>query len=185
MLRALLACLLSLAAGVRAPAVAAVIDDAPNCLTVGRTPDRAWIVVTTGLVERLPKRELEAVLAYELGRVVELEVSLDTVVYALTGKVFELWAAAFDDVDEDGMQLRLAEPEPGTLFRLGLDGWRSGADALVISCLNTRSHTVITALEQATGKPVITSTQATLWHALRLAGVRDAIAGYGRLLAEH
>ncbi len=80
---------------------------------------------------------------------------------------------------------RLAEPEPGTLFRLGLDGWRSGADALVISCLNTRSHTVIAALERALGKPVVTSTQATLWHALRLAGVKDAIPGYGRLLAEH
>ena len=32
------------------------------------------------------------------------------------------------------------------------------------------------------GKPVITSTQATLWHTLRLAGVNDRIAGCGRLL---
>jgi maleate isomerase len=55
----------------------------------------------------------------------------------------------------------------------------------VISCLNTRSHTVIAALEQALGRPVITSTQATLWHALRLAGVKDRVAGLGRLLAEH
>jgi Zn-dependent protease with chaperone function len=91
---------LVLAAGVRAPRVAAVIDDAPNCLTVGRTPATAWIVVTTGLVEALSHRELEAVLAYELGRVAELEVSLDTVVYALTARTFEIWAAAFDDVDE-------------------------------------------------------------------------------------
>lgn len=91
---------LALAAGVRAPPVAMVIDDAPNCLTVGRTPGRSWIVVTTGLVDVLAQRELEAVLAYELGRVVELEVSLDTVVYALTARTFELWAAAFDDVDD-------------------------------------------------------------------------------------
>ncbi len=91
---------LALAAGVRAPRVAMVVDDAPNCLTVGRSPARAWIVVTSGLVERLPKRELEAVLAYELGRVVELEVSFDTVVYALTARTFEVWAAAFDDADE-------------------------------------------------------------------------------------
>lgn len=89
---------LALAAGVRAPGVAAVVDDAPNCLTVGRTSDAAWLVVTTGLVETLPKRELEAVLAYELGRVAELEVSFDTVVYALTARTFEVWAAAFDDV---------------------------------------------------------------------------------------
>ncbi len=79
----------------------------------------------------------------------------------------------------------LAEPEPAALFQLGMKGWSAGADALIISCLNTRSHTVIAALEQAIGKPVITSTQATLWHALRLAGVKDAITGYGRLLQEH
>jgi len=89
---------LVLAAGVRAPRVAAIVDDAPNCLTVGRSANRGWIVVTTGLVETLTRRELEAVLAYELGRVVELEVSLDTVVYALTARTFEVWAAAFDDV---------------------------------------------------------------------------------------
>jgi len=91
---------LSLAGGVLPPRCAVVIDDAPNCLTVGRSPTSAWIVVTTGLLATLPKRELEAVLAYELGRVVELEVSLDTVVYACTARVFELWAGVFDDVDE-------------------------------------------------------------------------------------
>jgi maleate isomerase len=80
---------------------------------------------------------------------------------------------------------RLAEPEPATLFRLGLDGWDESAEALVMTCLNTRSHTVIAALEQAIGKPVITSTQATLWHVLRLAGIKDAITGFGRLLQEH
>lgn len=80
---------------------------------------------------------------------------------------------------------KLAEPEPAALFRLGTDGWNAAADALIISCLNTRSHTVIAALEQAIGKPVITSTQATLWHALRLAGIKDIVPGYGRLLQEH
>ena len=48
-----------------------------------------------------------------------------------------------------------------------------------MTCLNTRSHTVIDRLEQTLGKPVITSTQATLWHALRLAGIEDHIRGYG------
>jgi Zn-dependent protease with chaperone function len=91
---------LSLAAGVLPPSCAVVIDDAPNCLTVGRQPTTAWIVVTTGLLESLPRAELEAVLAYEIGRVAELDVSLDTVVYACTRRVFELWASVFDDVDE-------------------------------------------------------------------------------------
>jgi maleate isomerase len=80
---------------------------------------------------------------------------------------------------------RLAEPEPQTLLELGLRGCDARADALIVSCLNTRSHTVIAALEQALGKPVITSTQATLWHALRLAGIKDSIPGFGRLLEVH
>lgn len=77
---------------------------------------------------------------------------------------------------------RLADPEPSALYDLGIKGWDKRSDALVISCLNTRSHAVITALEETLGKPVITSTQATLWHSLRLAGVTDPIQGYGRLL---
>ena len=95
---------------------------------------------------------------------------------------FEVLGGAHLDISDGFL---LAEPEPATLFRLGLDGWHESADALIISCLNTRSHTVAAALEQTIGKPVITSTQATLWHALRLAGIREPIPGYGRLLQQH
>jgi len=76
----------------------------------------------------------------------------------------------------------LAAPEPDALFELGLRGFDPAAEALIMTCLNTRSHTVIDRLEQKLAKPVITSTQATLWHALRLAGINDRIEGYGRLL---
>ena len=40
------------------------------------------------------------------------------------------------------------------------------------------------ALEDAIGKPVVTSHSATLWRALALAGVAEPVHGYGRLLAE-
>jgi maleate isomerase len=79
----------------------------------------------------------------------------------------------------------LAEPEPDRLFDLAMRGFDRRADALIMTCLNTRSHTVIERLENRLGKPVITSTQATLWHALRLAGITDPIAGYGRLLERY
>jgi hypothetical protein len=95
---------LAIAAGVLPPSCAVVIDDAPNCLTVGRNPKTAWIVVTTGLLD-LPRTELEAVLAFEIGRVAELEVSFDTVVYACSARSFELWAAAFDEFDETSVLL--------------------------------------------------------------------------------
>jgi maleate isomerase len=95
---------------------------------------------------------------------------------------FEVVGGAFLGIS-DGF--RLAEPEPGVLMDLGRRGCDSGADALVVSCLNTRSHTVIARLEAELGKAVVTSTQATLWHALRLAGIEDRISGLGRLLEAH
>ncbi|MBS0241356.1 MAG: hypothetical protein JSS20_04210 [Proteobacteria bacterium] len=76
----------------------------------------------------------------------------------------------------------LASPSPSDLFALALKGWNPEADALVMTCLNTRSHYAVEAIEREIGKPVVTSTTATLWHALRLAGIPDAIQSHGRLL---
>lgn len=61
-------------------------------------------------------------------------------------------------------------------------GWSPDADALIITCLNTHSHVAVETIEQATGKPVITSTTAMLWHILRLAGRKNRLPGFGRLL---
>jgi maleate isomerase len=58
------------------------------------------------------------------------------------------------------------------------------ADGYFLSCTNIRAFEIIEELEAATGKPVIASNQASLWHALRLIGVPDAVPGLGRLLAE-
>lgn len=96
---------LSIAAGIPPPHAAVVVDPAPNCITIGRRPATAWVVVTTGLLAELPRAELEAVLAYQLGRITTLEVSLDTVVYASTARTFEIWAAVFDDFDEVSLLL--------------------------------------------------------------------------------
>ena len=95
---------------------------------------------------------------------------------------FKVYAGAYLSI-ADGF--RLAEPSVETLLDLARRGMDARADALVISCLNTRSHAVIATLEAELGKPVITSTQATLWHALRLAGIEDRISGYGRLMVAH
>jgi maleate isomerase len=80
---------------------------------------------------------------------------------------------------------RLAEPSPDRILDLALGAWDPSADGVIIACLNFRSHPIIDALEARIGKPVVTSTQAVLWHGLRLAGVAAPISGYGRLLREH
>ncbi len=59
---------------------------------------------------------------------------------------------------------------------------RPDADAVFLSCTGLRAAEVIVELEDRLGKPVITSNQAALWHALRLAGCDDTIPGAGVLL---
>jgi maleate isomerase len=59
------------------------------------------------------------------------------------------------------------------------------AQAYILSCTAIRTASIIDILERDLGKPVLTSNQAMLWHALRLGGVPDKIRGLGRLLATH
>ena len=76
---------------------------------------------------------------------------------------------------------------PEEIYRFALDAWeqsRGEADGLFISCMNFDALAAAQALEDAIGKPVVTSHSATLWRALALAGIRDPVHGYGRLLAE-
>jgi maleate isomerase len=56
------------------------------------------------------------------------------------------------------------------------------ADAIFISCTNFRTIGILAALERDLGKPVVSAIQASFWQCLRLAGVGDAVDGYGRLL---
>jgi maleate isomerase len=80
--------------------------------------------------------------------------------------------------------LRLAEPGADEILDLAMSAWDPASDGIICACLNFRSHLVIDEIEARTGKPVVTSTQAVLWHALRLAGVTARIEGYGQLLRE-
>lgn len=56
-----------------------------------------------------------------------------------------------------------------------------GSDALLITCTDFPTLPLIEKLEHDLGVPVVTSNQATLWAALRAAGVRDSVPGGGRL----
>src|SRR3989442_5844333 len=58
---------------------------------------------------------------------------------------------------------------------------RPEADALLCSCTAWRSVEAADALERRTGKPVVTSNQATIWTALGAIGVTQWIGGFGRL----
>ena len=60
-------------------------------------------------------------------------------------------------------------------------GGESDVDAVFVSCTNVPLAAQLEELEQAIGKPVISSNSASAWHCLRLAGIDDRVAGFGRL----
>lgn len=61
------------------PTVAMADSDVPNAFATGRTPKRAVVCATTGLMRRLDERELEGVLAHELSHVAHRDVTVMTV----------------------------------------------------------------------------------------------------------
>jgi maleate isomerase len=90
-------------------------------------------------------------------------------VVALTSFLFA------DDNDMAGIS-------PEVIYGAAIEADRSEADALFISCTAIRAVDVVERVEQALGKPVVTANQALFWQALRAAGHRDPVPGYGRLL---
>lgn len=71
---------------------------------------------------------------------------------------------------------------PESAYDLARDAAHADADAVVLACTNWRSMDVIERLERELGKPVVSTTQVSVWDALRLVGYRGEVSGYGRLL---
>ncbi len=74
--------------------------------------------------------------------------------------------------------------DPEVVLELGKRVDRPEAEAIFISCTNLRAAAIIDRLEKETGKPVVTSNQATFWACLRELGINEPIPGAGRLLRE-
>ena len=99
-----------------------------------------------------------------------------------------LRASGFEVADMAGLalvdNLVVGRLSADTAYDLALKVNRADADAIVLSCTNWQTMDAIERIERETGKPVITTTQATIWAALRAIGHTEPIQGYGRLLRE-
>lgn len=78
---------LCIAAGLPQPSLYVINDSAPNAFATGRNPNHAAICVTTGLLEKLDKYELEGVLAHELSHIKNYDILLSTIVSVFVGFV--------------------------------------------------------------------------------------------------
>jgi len=79
---------LTIAAGLPQPPRCYIIDDtAPNAFAAGRNPQHAVICVTTGLLDKLDRAELEGVIAHEMSHIKNYDVRLQTLVVVMVGIV--------------------------------------------------------------------------------------------------
>jgi heat shock protein HtpX len=78
---------LSLAANIPPPKVYLIDDSAPNAFATGRDPKHASVAVTSGLLEKLDREELQGVIGHELSHVRNFDIRFTLLVAVLVGSI--------------------------------------------------------------------------------------------------
>ena len=78
---------LCIAGGLPKPAVYVIDDPAPNAFATGRNPRHAAIAVTTGLLEKMNRVELEGVVAHELSHIRNYDILVSTLAVTMVGAI--------------------------------------------------------------------------------------------------
>lgn len=78
---------LCITAGLPLPKIYIINDSAPNAFATGRDKNHAVIALTTGLIAKLEKSELEGVIAHELSHIGNRDILLATLVTVLVGMI--------------------------------------------------------------------------------------------------
>jgi heat shock protein HtpX len=78
---------LTIAAGIPMPKVYVIDDTAPNAFATGRDPKHASIAITTGLLQKLDREELQGVVAHELAHVRNFDIRFSLLVAVLVGSI--------------------------------------------------------------------------------------------------
>jgi heat shock protein HtpX len=102
---------MAIAANVPMPAVYIIDDSAPNAFATGRDPQHASVAVTSGLLDKLDREELQGVLGHELSHVRNFDIRFTLVVAVMVGAIailadfflrFTFWGGARRSNDREG-----------------------------------------------------------------------------------
>lgn len=101
---------LSITEGLPMPKIYIIDDPAPNAFATGRKPETAVVAATTGLLNIMNDKELEGVMAHELGHVKNLDIRVSMIAFALVAVVglladVMLRMTFFRDRDSENNQL--------------------------------------------------------------------------------
>jgi heat shock protein HtpX len=78
---------LAIAAGIPAPQCYVIDDTAPNAFATGRNPKNSVICVTTGLLQKMNRAELEGVIGHEMSHIKNYDILLQTLTVVMIGVV--------------------------------------------------------------------------------------------------
>ncbi len=168
---------LAITAGLPMPKVYLMNDPALNAFATGRNPEHAVVALTTGIVERLEKRELEGVIAHELSHIGNRDILLGTVVVVLVGFISILadmfrHSMFFGGGDNDnkngvsviiGLVLSLLAPFSAMLIQLAISRKREFLADSSGALLTRYPEGLASALEKisADPRPLKTASRAT------------------------
>ena len=102
---------MAIAANVPMPAVYVIDDSAPNAFATGRDPKHASVAITTGLLEKLDREELQGVIGHELSHVRNFDIRFALIVGVMVGAIailadfflrFTFWGGGRRGRDRDG-----------------------------------------------------------------------------------
>lgn len=78
---------LSITSGMPMPKVYVIDDPAPNAFATGRNPENAIVAATTGIMEVMNDRELNAVMAHEMGHVKNYDIRVSMIAFGLASAI--------------------------------------------------------------------------------------------------
>jgi len=101
---------MSLAGGLPMPRIWIIDDSAPNAFATGRDPKHASVAVTTGLLEKLDREELQGVIGHEVSHIGNYDIRFTLLVGVLVGAIalladfflrFTFWGGGRRNSDND------------------------------------------------------------------------------------
>lgn len=171
---------LCITAGLPVPKIYIIEDGAMNAFATGRDPQHGVICLTTGIINRLDKKELEGVIAHELSHIGNRDILLSTVVVVMVGFIalladFFRNSLFFGGSNEDrdsragliffiiGIVLSILAPISATLIQLAISRKREFLADASGALLTRYPEGLASALEKigADTKPLDTANSAT------------------------
>lgn len=78
---------IAISQGMPMPKVYVIPDDAPNAFATGRNPEKAVVAATSGLLAIMDDKELEGVMAHEMGHVRNYDIRVSAIVFGLVSAI--------------------------------------------------------------------------------------------------